>query len=272
MTSRRLDVNGVHTAYRRAGSGEPLLYLHGSGLTDRWLPLYGELARDFDVIAADHPGYGRTPRPRWYRSIDDLAVHYADFLSALGVESVHVVGHSFGGLVAGSFASLFPGQVRSLTLISPGPLPEVAPPDAYAVFAVEPEPDFDFDSLLFNGNQHQYPEHRHADDEGGLLAPADADGLAADGDGLAHLASPPTLCRRLARVAAPAQVLIPDRDLLFGEETFAQWARYLANAPVVRIPGKTAETGHLLIVQEPEAIAVQIAALADRGKPNNSKM
>jgi hypothetical protein len=67
-------------------------------------------------------------------------------------------------------------------------------------------------------------------------------------------------------------VLIPDRDLLFGEETFAQWARYLANAPVVRVPGKTAETGHLLIVQEPEAIAVQIAALANRGTLDNSKM
>lgn len=59
-----------------------------------------------------------------------------------------------------------------------------------------------------------------------------------------------------------------DRDLLFPHATFEQWARCLGGAPVVRIPGRAAETGHLLIVQEPAVIAAQISALADNSKPD----
>lgn len=56
-----LDVRGVRTAFRRAGSGRPLLYLHGAGPTKRWLPLHGVLAESLDRIAQEHPDFGQTP-------------------------------------------------------------------------------------------------------------------------------------------------------------------------------------------------------------------
>ncbi|WP_259311327.1 alpha/beta fold hydrolase [Capillimicrobium parvum] len=256
-TPQRLDVNGVDVAYRRAGSGPPLLYLHGMGLTRRWLELYAVLAERFDVIVPEHPGFGDTARPAWYRSLDDFVPHYADLLDALKLDEAHVVGHSLGAVVAAAFSATYPERVRSLTLITPGPLPLASPgfdePDDIPA-------DFDFDGILFNDNQAAYPEYRNGDDEGLVIAPNDGDEHA---DPSAwSLDVTPTLYRRLARVRGPAQVLVPDEDRLFSNEIFAAWARWLGDMPVVRIPGRTHPTGHLLIVQEPQAIAARIGELA----------
>lgn len=259
-TPQRLEVNGVDVAYRRAGSGPPLVYFHGMGLTRRWLELHGVLAERFDVIVPEHPGFGDTVRPAWYRSLDDIAVQHADFLSALDVDSAHVVGHSLGGRIAGSFAALFPERVRSLTLITPAPLATVSPADAMHDDG-EPPADFDFDSVLFNDNQAAYEAYRNGDDEGLVVGPADD---AFSDPAQFSLETAPSLYRRLARVRAPAQVLIPDEDRLIPHEHFAAWAHWLGDVPVVPIPGDAHPTGHLLIVQEPAAIAEQVAALAER--------
>ena len=53
--------------------------------------------------------------------LDDLVLHEVDALDALGISRFHAVGHSIGGLVAGSLAAIYPDRVRSLTLIAPAP-------------------------------------------------------------------------------------------------------------------------------------------------------
>jgi pimeloyl-ACP methyl ester carboxylesterase len=254
---QRRVVNGVDVAYRRAGIGEPLLFMHGMGLTRRWLDLYAALAEDFDVIVPEHPGFGDTARPAWYRGLDDVALHHADFLTDLGLDSVHVVGHSLGGRIAASFAAIFPERVRSLTLIAPAPLATVTPPEEEQ----EPPPGFDLDGVLFNDNQHAYPDFCDGDDEGLVVAPADGD-LYADPSAWS-LDTSPTLYRRLARVRCPAQILVPDEDRLIPRESFDAWSRWLGDAAVVTIPGVEHPTGHLLIVQEPRAIADVVCTFAE---------
>lgn len=255
---RRLAVGDVDVAYRRAGSGPPLLFLHGMGLTKRWLPIHAALAERFDVIAPEHPGWGDTARPAWMRSLDDFAPHYADLLTALGLQDAHVAGHSLGGLIAGVLAAAYPERVRSLTLIAPAPLPLVSP--ALEEPAADAPADFDGDAILFNDHQAAYPEYRDGDDEGLVVAPADGDEHA---DPAAwSLDASPTLYRRLARVRAPAQVLVPDEDRVIPHVAFAEWARRLGGAPVVHIAGQVHPTAHLLIVQEPQAIAACVAELA----------
>jgi len=256
---RLVRVGDADLAYRRAGSGDPLVYFHGGGLTRRWLPLYGQLARHFDVTVPEHPGFGDSIRPRWFRTLDDLVLHEADGLAALGLASFHAVGHSIGGLVAGSLAAIYPDRVRSLTLITPAPLPLASPVDSVRVnFAALPA-DFDMDALLFNDNQAAYPEFLNGDDEGDRIGGADdpfADPAAWDMWGV------PGLYRRVARFHGPRQVLVPDEDRLFSSACFETWARYLDGAPIVRISGGDHETGHLVIVQEPDQIAASVAALA----------
>ena len=114
-----IDVNGLGTAFRRKGSGEPVLFLHGAGSTRMWLPMYERFSKSVDFIAPEHPGFGETPRPDWLENFNDLVIHYDQFLAELEIEDVHLVGWSLGGWTAAEFASYYPRRLKSLTLIVP---------------------------------------------------------------------------------------------------------------------------------------------------------
>jgi pimeloyl-ACP methyl ester carboxylesterase len=102
------------------GAGPPLVFLHGPwGLTwDRFLE---ELARSFTVYAPEHPG--TTPdAPDDIYHLDglwDLVLCYDELLTALKLDEVALVGHSFGGMVACELAAGSPRRVRRLVLIDP---------------------------------------------------------------------------------------------------------------------------------------------------------
>ena len=105
----------------RAGSGEPLLLLHGIGSThDDFTPLRPQLESDYQVLAPDLPGHGRSPalpaRPT-IAAITDALI--AD-LDELGIGRVHVLGNSIGARVALELAAR--GRARSVVAISPSGL------------------------------------------------------------------------------------------------------------------------------------------------------
>ncbi|HVB79577.1 MAG TPA: alpha/beta hydrolase [Candidatus Binataceae bacterium] len=82
------------------GGGPPLLFLHcGEGLRAS-LPLLDRLARGRRVVAASHPGFGRSALPPHFGRIDDLAYFYLDLLAVLDLRDVLLVGASFGGWIA----------------------------------------------------------------------------------------------------------------------------------------------------------------------------
>jgi pimeloyl-ACP methyl ester carboxylesterase len=105
----------VHVA--RAGRGKPVLVLHHeTGTLDR-LPFYDALAEKFDVIVPHHPGYSRSARPEWMRSVRDIAVVYRGLLSELRVKDAALVGLGFGGWIAAEMASMAPADLSSLVLV-----------------------------------------------------------------------------------------------------------------------------------------------------------
>jgi pimeloyl-ACP methyl ester carboxylesterase len=74
--------------YDRTGEGEPLLLLHGTGGSRRhWRPVFDELSRHHDVIAADLPGHGGSDAPPAHgdHSPVGYAARLADFLNGLGI-------------------------------------------------------------------------------------------------------------------------------------------------------------------------------------------
>ena len=110
-------------AFTRLGAGEPLVLLHGQGLSRRsWAPVAEELARERDVIAVDLPGHGDSPRqPQGAGNTPaDQARAVAELLDELGLPSVHVAGNSVGGWVALELGRL--GRARTITALSPGGL------------------------------------------------------------------------------------------------------------------------------------------------------
>ena len=119
VADRRVRVDGMDLQYLEAGSGPPLLLLHGheqSATSWRWvLPA---LARTHRVLALSLPGHGKSaPAVGGYAPGRDLAPLVADFLDTLGVGSLHVVGNSVGGAVALRLALADPARVRTLTLV-----------------------------------------------------------------------------------------------------------------------------------------------------------
>ncbi|WP_166868152.1 alpha/beta fold hydrolase [Salinibacterium sp. ZJ70] len=126
-TRRTVSVNGHEFSFHEAGSGTPLLMLHGSGPgVSAWsnfqhnLPV---LAEHFRVIMPDLPGFGRSDLPH----IDEVYPAFAarwmlHLMDALEIESAHVVGNSMGGSIAAELADLAPERVTRLALMGPGGL------------------------------------------------------------------------------------------------------------------------------------------------------
>lgn len=104
----------------RAGSGEPLVLLHGIGESHvGWRPVMDRLAAEFDVIALDLPGFGQSPAlPGGVPpTAGNLAEAVNDALDALGVDSYHVAGYSLGARIAIHLAGT--DRVRSVVAIAP---------------------------------------------------------------------------------------------------------------------------------------------------------
>jgi pimeloyl-ACP methyl ester carboxylesterase len=99
-----LVVNGLSVDTVDRGRGRPILFLHpGIGL-DPNLPVLDRLAAQARVIAPTHPGFGTSPAPKSFTTVEDLAYFYLDLLDQLNLRNVALVGVSLGGWIAASIA------------------------------------------------------------------------------------------------------------------------------------------------------------------------
>jgi pimeloyl-ACP methyl ester carboxylesterase len=110
----------IQVNHRREGEGPPLLLLHGIGHHwQTWRPVMAALRGEFDVIAADSPGFGASPRLP--SGMEPTITSYADafewFIAELGLERPHVAGNSMGGAIALELARR--KAVSSVTAFSP---------------------------------------------------------------------------------------------------------------------------------------------------------
>ena len=111
-----------NTALRRGGSGEPLVYLHGSGGQSEWEPFLEMLSGQFDVIQPSHPGWPGSSGLDHLDDPVDMALFYLDLFDAMGLQQVNLVGASLGGMFAAEIAALGPQYVRRLVLCEPAGL------------------------------------------------------------------------------------------------------------------------------------------------------
>ena len=110
--------NGRAIAYRAAGDGPPLVLLHGIGSgSASWEAQFDGLSPRYRVIAWDTPGYGGSdPLPGERPSSAAYGDAVAGLLDGLGLERVHLLGHSLGGLIAAAFSARHPERLSSVTL------------------------------------------------------------------------------------------------------------------------------------------------------------
>ncbi len=120
MTGSKLthaEVDGHSIAYRHAGRGPALVLLHGFLCDSRcWRAQLAGLSDQFTVVAWDAPGAGSSSDPPASFTITDWSRCLAEFLGLLGIEQAHLLGLSWGGILAQEFYRLYPAHVSGLIL------------------------------------------------------------------------------------------------------------------------------------------------------------
>lgn len=119
VTEHHVPVEGADLYVKEAGTGPPLLLIHGSGINaDTWGPIFDDLARDFRVVAYDRRGFSRShgkPTARWQVHGSDAAA----VVRSMDAGPVAVVGWSSGGIVALDLAVAEPRLVSHPVLLEP---------------------------------------------------------------------------------------------------------------------------------------------------------
>jgi pimeloyl-ACP methyl ester carboxylesterase len=250
MQEKFVDVRGETLRLLEAGSGPPLLYLHGAGGLSPY-KLLDRLSRHYRVLAPEHPGFGRVPGlPQWLSAVSDLAYFYLDALAALGLDGVHLVGHSLGGWTAAEIAIRNTARLKSLVLLAPAG----APPD--------PAPYGDI--FLWTPEEHarnSFFDQALAEERIRALADIDLDVALQNRAAAARLAwSPrlhnPQLPHWLHRIDVQTLIVWGEEDRIC---PFALHRGFLDNIPGARLECLP-RTGHALHTERWDEVAARLEA------------
>jgi pimeloyl-ACP methyl ester carboxylesterase len=246
---------GCKVRVLEAGSGTPLVFLHGAGGLFPENPFLDALAKKYHVLAPELPGYGESSGDDLLEDMLDFTLHGWDVVAELGVERPHLVGHSMGGMIAAEMAAVAPNDVRKLVLIAPAGLwiPEQPIPDLYAMLP------------------HEYPRYLFHDPQAGLkmltggldfsnldvLAEfyiANSRRMAMAGKILFPIPNR-RLAKRLYRVRAETLLVWGTSDALIGDAYAERWKEAIAGSRLVRIQ----EAGHMVPYEQPEVFVSAVA-------------
>ena len=141
MTEAFADVNGITVCYSIQGEGFPLILLHGFGSKkESFMAQIPDLSRHFKVITIDMRGAGKSSRPNYHYTIDMFADDVKGLMDHLKIDNAHLVGFSFGGIIATRFVLKYPSYVAKLILINTSGLmkvPKEYDPEPYIQFRIK---------------------------------------------------------------------------------------------------------------------------------------
>lgn len=252
MQERRIAVRGgmFETEVFEAGSGEPLLFLHGVANIQPGDPFLTRLAEQYRVIAPRLPGFGESRGTERLLDLHDLLYYELDFLDEMGLRGLPVVGHSLGAMIAAELAAVQPDRFSSLVLIAPFGLwnPEYPVADFFAMSPTQ----------LAEATYHdpQSPVAQAAarppeDNEAYIAFMLDrAKSLATSAKYLWPIPNR-GLSKRLHRVSAPTLLVWGESDRIVLPRYADDFRAVLPNATVEVIP----EAGHLPQVEQPDRLA-----------------
>jgi len=115
-----IEIDGLNISYERAGAGPPIVLLNGyvGDCPTTWRPQIEGLSDEFTIVAWDAPGAGDSSDPPESFGMAAYADCLAGFIRALGLESSHVAGLSFGGALALELCRRHPAIPKTLILTS----------------------------------------------------------------------------------------------------------------------------------------------------------
>lgn len=240
--NQTVEAHGFTIRYLEAGTGAPLVYLHGGGGL-HVSPTHELLAKRFRLVAFELPGFGRSPENTRSGSLDELAATMAEAMSAARLSEYTLYGTSFGAAVALRLALQHPDRVTALVLESPAALR----PEDWTPGALSPQ---------------ELAKALYADPE--KAPPPDPPEVVAKQRKLiARLSGPnrdPELIERMGALTLPVLVLFGTRDGLIPASMAPLYRQLLINCYVVYVYG----AAHEMQFDRPEAVAEVVGDFAER--------
>lgn len=259
LAPRRIPVGDHSVAYLEGGHGETVLLLHGFGVdSDAWLRMAHYLTPCFHVIAPDLPGWGAsTRRPGGDYGAESQATRVHAFMQALGIRHYHVLGNSMGGYIGAVLAARFPGDVRTLALLSSHGVHQPHPsPLARAVLSghnpmiVRSEQDLDhLLDLVFTRRPYMPRSLKRR-------IVQQAQKHSAENEAIFWQINPGDrpLLPLLPAIQAPCLILWGREDRIIDVSSAGVFRQCLVNAPRVEAE-ILADTGHAPMIEQPKACA-----------------
>jgi len=254
-----VDIEGQSVHIERAGAGETVLLLHGfGGSTFEWRKIMPGLAGSFDVLAVDLNGFGYTERPvaaEAYSPAGQLEL-VIRLLDRLGIQQVHVVGHSYGAGVALHLAARHPQRVRSLVIVDG--VQELAQFGGLRVPAVlKPAARWYLGNVVLTTRNIRGALRDAvydktvvtADMVEGYLTRLRVEGFDLAFDGFLAPVADPLPLLELPEIEHPALLIWGEHDTVFDVSLAVEMADALPYAQLVRLQ----RSGHLPMEEEPEA-------------------
>jgi pimeloyl-ACP methyl ester carboxylesterase len=242
FTHSLIEANGRSTEVLTAGTGAPVVFLHGGGIVegfDCFLPI----AERFRLIAPLFPGYGRTALDPPVRSRDDAVEHVTAVLDSLGLDETVLVGHSLGGWLAAATAARLPDRISKLMLGAPYGL-HVEGQSLAHLFTMGPE-----ERLAALTNDASIWEGRLPQGHDETFEAA----RALEGESLSRFFPgeyDPELAATLTAVSQPTLILWGEDDKIFPVVYAQAWQTAIPHADLTTFPG----VGHLLFHERREAV------------------
>jgi pimeloyl-ACP methyl ester carboxylesterase len=234
-----VEADGFSVRYLEAGSGDPLIVLHGGGGL-RHYTSHDLLARGRRVILLEAPGFGSSPANERTQSMAELANTLAQAVRNLGIERYDLQGTSFGGKLALWWAVQHPQSLRAIVLISP------------AAIRAEPPADGARPPLLL----FAHPERQeHVE--------IDAETAAKQRALTSRIIGPPRdveLESRMRELNVPALVLFGTRDRFIPSELMSLYRKLLPNCSTVHVY----DAAHEVDGDRPEAVVSLITDFLER--------
>jgi pimeloyl-ACP methyl ester carboxylesterase len=246
----RAEVKGLSVAYERTGNGPALLLLHGFTHDSRvWRPQLESLPDQFTVIAWDAPGGGNSSDPPETFGIGDWADCLEGLLEAAGVHVAHILGLSWGGLLAQEFYRRHPARVRSLVLADTyagwkGSLPVPIPEERLAACLRDASlPPSEFVLRYLPGMFSESPTHEVREELAGIMSDFHPVGFRLMATALAHADTRDLL----PTIRVPTLLIWGDADARSPIAVAHQFHNAVPGARLAIIPG----AGHVSNLEAP---------------------
>lgn len=255
ISMRRIDTKrGTSVRVFEAGSGAPLVFMHGAGGLFPQNPFLDKLAERYHVFAPEFPAYGESTGEELLEDMQDFALHGWDVIDALGLAKPHLMGHSMGGMIAAEMACLAPNDLNKLILVSAAglwlnehPIPDLFSflPHEFAQYLFHDRTQGE--AMLTGGLDLKNPEALKE------FYIGNSKRLSMAGKILFPIPNR-RLSKRLYRLTAPTLVVWGKSDTLIPPVYADRFKALIPQAEVVRI----AEAGHMVPYEQPEAFVATV--------------